>query len=394
MSQSTLKQQKILEALHTARGYAEKQGFAGYDPYDVLTSTWKFQRYGKWIPILATQVQKRNPINIRPLIGIKKDLNPKGLGLFLHGYALLQQKFPLEDYRKQGEKLLQLLHKHKTLGFKGTCWGYNFGWASPVKYLPAYAPTSVVTGFICKGLYAWYKATGSEDAKDLLLSAVPFITYDLQRTEFKEGICISYSTAMRDCCYNASLLGAEVLAMAYSITQNEEHRKLAVDALRFVVNHQHHDGHWGYSLHYVSGHERTQTDFHQGFILESLWNIAQLVDYTDEDFTRALQRGLDFYVHHQFAKDGQSYFRLPAKMPADIHHQAQGIITLCRMRKFAPGYVSIAKNIAAYTLKELYDPIHGNFYYRKHRFYTDKTPYIRWGQAWMFLALTELVDPA
>jgi hypothetical protein len=250
-----------------------------------------------------------------------------------------------------------------------------------------------VTAFIAKGLYAYYRVSQSEEAKELLLSTIPFILYDLKRTVTKDGICISYSTKTRDCCYNASLLAAEVLAMAYQIDPNEQYKQLALEAVRFVVAHQHHDGHWGYSLDDKSGHERKQTDFHQGFILESIFNITSLLNFTDDDTTQALQRGVDFYVAYQFEQNGRSYFRLPKKYPIDIHHQSQGIITLCRMGKFSPGYVPFAKNIALWTIDEMQDPSDGHFYYRKHRYYIDKTSYMRWGQAWMFLALAELADP-
>ncbi len=33
----------------------------------------------------------------------------------------------------------------------------------------------------------------------------------------------------------------------------------------------------------------------------------------------------------------------------------------------------------------------GFFYYRKYPWFTNKIPFIRWGQAWMLLALSELV---
>ena len=64
-------------------------------------------------------VQKRNPINIRPLLGIKKDYNPKGLGLMLHAYAVLQQKQPSKDYSPQIELLINLLKELSTKGYSG-----------------------------------------------------------------------------------------------------------------------------------------------------------------------------------------------------------------------------------------------------------------------------------
>ena len=61
--------------------YIESQAFKGYDPYDTLNSPLPFHCLGKWGPVLAIQFQKRNPFNIRKLLGIKKEYNPKAIGL-------------------------------------------------------------------------------------------------------------------------------------------------------------------------------------------------------------------------------------------------------------------------------------------------------------------------
>ena len=33
----------------------------------------------------------------------------------------------------------------------------------------------------------------------------------------------------------------------------------------------------------------------------------------------------------------------------------------------------------------------GSFYYQRHRLWTNRTPYMRWGQAWMLRALAKLL---
>ena len=92
---------RIEDSLGKLQRYIERESYKGYDPYDTLMSFIPFVRINKWLAIIATQVQKRNPINIRPLLGIKKDYNPKGLGLMLHAYSILQQKKPSKDYSLQ-----------------------------------------------------------------------------------------------------------------------------------------------------------------------------------------------------------------------------------------------------------------------------------------------------
>ena len=388
-----MRQKDLLASLNHLQNYVEHEHYKGYDPYDVLTSPIRFDLLGKWGPIIATQIQKRNPFNIRPLLGIKKEHNPKGLGLLLHGYCILQTKFPEENYLPQIKALYQLLLEKKTKGFHGTCWGYNFGWASPVKYLPPFAPTVVATGFIAKGLFAYYQLTKDDEIKKLLLSIAPFILEDLPLTETEDGVCISYSPYMHDCCYNASLLAAETLAILYTLDPVEKYKELAIKAVNFVVSYQHSDGHWGYSLHPKSGKERTQTDFHQGYILESINHVCKLLLINNDKINNALKKGLLFYTTQQFDKNGRSLWRLPHKFPTEIHNQSQGIITLCRMKNLDKNGLQFADQIATWTIYNMQDRKYGYFYYRKNRLITNKISFMRWSNAWMFLALSELIQP-
>jgi hypothetical protein len=382
---------RIEDSLIKLQKYIERESYKGYDPYDTLMSVIPFVRINKWVAIIATQVQKRNPINIRPLLGIKKDYNPKGLGLILHAYAILQQKQPSKDYSKQIEIIIHLLKELSTKGYSGYCWGYNFGWCSPEKYLKPYSPTSVATAFIIKGFYEAYKINPTEEIKSIILSASDFVLCDLAFTEDESGICYSYSTEKKDICYNASLLAGEILAINYAITKNESIKTKCHQIARYVVNKQHKDGHWAYSKNKANGNERTQTDFHQGFVLESISNIINHCQIIDDAIEQALNKGCNFYIIEQFETSGRSLFRIPKKYPTDIHYQAQGIITLCRLKHNSSELHSFAKSIAEWTIENMQSK-KGYFYYRVYTWFKDKTSYIRWGQAWMFLALAELID--
>jgi hypothetical protein len=83
-------------------------------------------------------------------------------------------------------------------------------------------------------------------------------------------------------------------------------------------------------------------------------------------------------------------WRIPREWPVDIHNQAQGIITSSRLSHLNPEYLEFAKKIACWTIENMQDKT-GYFYFRKNRFYTNKISYMRWSNAWMFLALAELL---
>jgi len=74
--------------------YCEQEEFKGYDPFDGLNSklfqSIPFVRSNSFFRLAWIQFFKQCPVNFRPVVGVKKDDNPKGLGLFLSGYCNLK----------------------------------------------------------------------------------------------------------------------------------------------------------------------------------------------------------------------------------------------------------------------------------------------------------------
>jgi len=404
----------MTSVLHQLLHYAEAENFAGYDPYDTLNAWLPFHWLGKWGPVLAIQFQKRNPVNIRPLLGIKKERNPKAIGLFLRAYSLLYMRDPRPEYLAHMRSLFTWLRDHPAKGYSSYCWGYNFPWASPVKYMPAYMPSVVATGFVVKGLHEYYRATADPEVLPLMQGAADFVLHHVERYEDHTGRCFSYTPVMKDACYNASLLGAEILARNQQILPSSPpsspslvreggeggrggERGELVDteggnggglgglihrAVDFVVSRQLPDGRWNYSLDLDTGKERSQIDFHQGYVIESIEEIMRLTGERPAHWVEAVRKGLEFYRNEQFFDDGRSKWRLPKEWPVEIHNQAQGIITFAMFEE----YRDFAQIVTDLTIKEMYDE-KGYFYYQKYRNYTIKIPYMRWSQAWMAVAL-------
>jgi hypothetical protein len=93
---------KIITCLDQLRCSCEKEDFKGYDPFDGLNSTFlqalPYIRNNRLCRLAWLQFFKRSPINFRPLFGVKKEYNPKGLGLFLSGYCNLYKMNKREAY--------------------------------------------------------------------------------------------------------------------------------------------------------------------------------------------------------------------------------------------------------------------------------------------------------
>lgn len=383
-------QQIIEQAFNKLENYVIKENFMGYDPYDTLNSWIPFKIIGKWPSAIATQIQKRNPINIRPLLGIKKEINPKAYGLFLQAYSLLYQKTREEKYLSKANFFYNWLSSNYSENYSGKCWGYNFPWSNPEKYMDAYVPSAVVTGFVAKGVHEYYLITKNEEAIKLLESACRFLDNDLEKLYHESGISISYTPVQKDICYNSSLLAAEVFAITYSLNNDIRLKNLAIRAVDFVIDKQHKNGKWNYSLNLDQTKEDEQIDFHQGYVLESIFEIMSHLKITDKKWNRSIEKGLSFYIDNQFHHSGRSYWRLPRKFPVEIHNQSQGIITLLKLKDFNAQAYDFAYTIADWTIKNMQANV-GHFFYQKFLTYTHKISYMRWSNAWMFLALTQLI---
>ncbi len=380
----------IEESFNKLESYIRKENHKGYDPYDTLNSWKPFHWFGKWGPILAIQVQKRNPINIRPLIGIKKEINPKAFGLFLQAYSMLYQHTQKQEYLDQAQYFFKWLKDNHSKGHCGKGWGYNFPWASREKYLERFVPSAVVTGFVAKGLYEYYQITKNKEVFELLKEAGNFVLTELPVTSFDEGVCFSYTPVATDLCYNASLLAAETLARVHAIEPDKELKDIATEAVNWVVSRQKEDGRWNYSVDLKTSIEREQIDFHQGYVLESIFEIKRLLNSNKPEWEKAIEKGLEFYHKNQFYPDGRSLWRLPKKYPIEIHNQSQGIITFSKLKTYNKDYASFAETIAQWTINNMQGK-DGHFYYQNHKYYKNKISYMRWSQAWMFLAFTTLL---
>ena len=231
---------KVEKSLERLRAYCEKEQFKGWDPYDGLTSR-VFQslpgiRKVRLFRLIWIQAFKRNPLNLRKLFLIKKEYNPKGVGLFLNGYCNLYKLEPREEYKTQIRFLADKVVELVTEGYSGACWGYNFDWESKAFFQPKYTPTIVASVFIGYALLDAYEILEDDTLLKTALSISGFILKDLNRTHDEQGdFSFSYSPLDHSQVYNATLLGSRLLARIYSITKDESLLKEAKHSIDFVV---------------------------------------------------------------------------------------------------------------------------------------------------------------
>lgn len=372
---------RIQEVKSELGRFIEDAEYIGWDPYDTLNTSWKILKKGKWPPVLAIQLQKRSPVDLRKTLRIKPGVNPKTL-------ALMQQSYALEGKEDKFAQLIADLKEVATPGYKGYCWGYHFDWASPVKFLPAYSPTIVVSGFVSQALVKCYDVQPSEEVKEMLQGISTFIREELAWTKHDIGKSVSYSTVAEDVCYNASLLGAQHFGSMFRLFGEERDAEDAKALVDFVVSKQQANGCWNYSMDLRTGKERKQVDFHQGYVIDSIDSVVRDTGHKNAEVLMAIEKGLDFYATMQFDANGLCLYRWPKRWPLDIHNQSQGIITFARGKRWSHQYMDLSRKILEATINQLWNA-KGYFEYRKYPMYKMRTPMMRWAQAWMYLAITE-----
>ncbi|MCS2724524.1 hypothetical protein NXW08_14205 [Bacteroides uniformis] len=369
--------------------HIQKEKYKGYDPYDTLNSFIPFKLFGSFVQAAAIQFQLRNPINIRKIIGIKKEYSVKSLGLILHAYAILYSRYPSKELLVEMNFLFDLIYSLRRIDnrFKGWFWAVHYPIVWKGRNRPKFDPSSVLASTIFEGVFEYYRITNNEKAKEVLLGIAEFIQNCIPTTETEHGKCYSYTTTSSDIIFNANAFVCEVLAKCYFLTHDKQFQRDAIKSLNFTVYHQKKNGSWMYRYYPDSGKEKNQIDFHQGFILNSLNEAIHYLSLEDKKYIDAIKKGYDFYINKQFTKDGRGMWRYPVLYPIDIHNQAVGIITFSKMSTYSSLSKDVTSEIIEYTLSNLYNKKKGYFYYQKRKFFTNRIDYIRWNQSWMLLAL-------
>lgn len=375
----------ITPYLHKLRIYIEKENYKGYDPYDALNSPLlkALSFNSKYSRIAFIQLLKKLPVNLRSFLGIRKEHNPKGLGLFLWGYAKLYRIEKKKEYLERIQYLLELLDRLKSRGYSGNCWGYNFDWQSRAFYVPKYTPTIVNSSFIGHALIDTYSYTGLEKALEMAVSIKYFILNDLNRKEEDGALCFSYTPIDHTAVHNANLLGASLLIRLYKYTGDSALKETALASLAYSMKYQRDDGSWYYA---ETGFQRWIDSFHTGFNLQSISYFLE-EGFADE-FKAAFERGVEFYSNNFFLEDGTPKYYYDRVYPIDIHAPAQAVVFFS---KRGVAYKDLTKKILQWMVNNLWSA-KGFFYFQKKKLYINRIPYIRWGQAWAFHALTEYLS--
>jgi hypothetical protein len=399
--------------------YCRRSKWEGYDPYDALNS-----RFLKYMPLIdfrlfrigLTQVLKRSPFNIRPLLLIPKTENPKAIALFLTAFLKLERLGVLDNkdlIPLMIQKLINLRSPNTAITcnlqpatrHNYWCWGYSFPWQTRTILVPREAPNLVCTSFVANALLDAYEqgcevkmsyapsAVGLQPSTfdalclEMAIGAAEYILNELYWTEDDSIACFSYPLpSLRTRVYNANLLGAALLCRVAKHSGEKKFLEPALKVARYSANKQRDDGSWEYGESTV---QRWVDNFHTGYNLCALQSISQNAETSE--FETHISHGFEFYRKHFFREDGAPRYFHNRTYPIDIHSVAQSIITLLTFKDLTGNSVRLAYDVFRWAITNMRDG-QGYFYYQVLPFYTNKIPYMRWSQAWMLLTLATLLE--
>jgi hypothetical protein len=364
--------------------YCRDREWAGYDPYDALNSELFAQTPLAKIQVARlafTQFLKRSPINLRPLLAIRPQQNPKALALFLMSYVK-RARGGDEASRATAGLLADRLLELRSPGTPYWCWGYNFPWQMRSRLVPRFSPNLVCTTFAANALLDAYELGLGDGFLGAAVSAGEYIAKELY---WNDGQHAGFAYPLPDIrvpIHNANFLGGALLCRLARLTDEKALMRPALGAARYSAASQNEDGSWPYGL----GSTRQWVDnFHTGYNLCALQSIG--ADVRTNEFEPALLKGLTFYLRHFFTESSAPKYFHNRVYPIDIHSVAQSVITLLALGRLDPRAEPLAQSVVAWAMQHMWDD-RGFFYYRVLRGVKIRTSYMRWSQAWMLLALS------
>ena len=379
--------EQVFGSLRNLVGWLERNDYGGYDTFDGLSSRL-LRPFTFGNPFLETALQqgiRRFPLNLRPLVGVRKSRSTKGEGFLARGFIRMHQATGDEAWAGKARAALDWLIDHQSAGYLGACWGNHFDYRSRSFYLPKGVPTVVWTSLIGHAFLDGFQHFRDERYLQLANSACRHILHDLEAVEHGESRCISYVPGLRSEVHNSNVLGASLLARTHALSGNESYRELAQRAVRYTAERQRPNGSWYYgekaNLHWVD-------NFHTAYVLDCLKWYSQTTG--DASFDEVLMKGYRYWKDIFFLDDGTPRYYDHKALPLDIQCSSQAIDTLVFFHDRDPESLDLAIRVAQWTIDNMQDPT-GYFYYRRYsRWLVNKTPTLHWGQATMVCALAGL----
>ncbi len=388
---------QLQNSIHLLEKWLAQNGWSGIDPFtlqDRLDKTAFYKKFGRnrFVRHLCYRALQIFPDYLLPILRPRPEINAKGLGLLALAYLNLYEVRREERYLQFAEEILTWLMENRSKEYPGYCWGYPFDWISEI-LIPAGTPSSVVTVNVGYAFLRAHELLKGDRYVPVIKEIAHFLSVGLNTVKpADDEICFSYTPLDDKQVINASLFVGDFLARAAQILNDNALEKTAKEVYNYTIRRQNPDG----SFYYYGPEQEPRPGlrstlkmidhFHTGFVLRTLRSLTQCV--TGNHYSPELEKGFQYYLTHLF--DGYiPKFTPNVKYPVNVHSVSEALLTLHQFRN-SPGAQEKLDRFLPWAIENFQDKS-GYFYYNYFPFRKVKIAYLRWGQAWMFYALTQLL---
>jgi hypothetical protein len=394
----------VFEAIQRLDLWIMRNGWSGWDPYDIKENRF-ISKIVKLPPSLLNKIIRKflfatidlNPLSARKIFDVRPRVNAKGMGLFLAGYSNLYKVTAQKEYLKKAHECAEWLIQNRCSDYSGWSWGYPFDWQSVI-FIPKGTPSSVVTSTVGDGIFRLYKCTGDRRYLSICRDICSFFINDLKKTHQDEySTCFSYTPIDDFQVHNANLFVGEFLARIGKETADTKLTEQGIRCGNFALCEQQPEGFLPYwSLSQTDSHSggKIRTDhYHSGFEIRMLYGLWKSTE--DERFRKACRKYFRWYIENMFEKKIIPKLTPSSKYPVNIHSCAEAILCQATLLDEFPEREQ--------DLKKTFEWIIGNMEYAagQYTYLIKKLPLIgewrlnipmmRWGQAWILRAYSELL---
>lgn len=379
--------------------FLEKENFRSHDVSDPYTSRFfkqinglkKVALIGKYLYYpFNLMVMHQRPL-LSKILGVKSHRQyPQAHAQIIRALVSFSKSSSKLGYLDQAISLGEELIAMRSEQSKHYAWGQPFDWPSAAHIMKANTPRATVSSQCAMAFLDLYEISKEERYLDIASSVCQLFVEEFHQHLDEDGdICFSYTTQDQYIIHNASMFAAAVLLRTNSHRKNAQWQDLGLKAAQFTAKHQLKQGEWYYNADPKNLNTRVD-NYHTGFVLESYLDIR---DYANDlfKFENVLNKGFEYYLKHFFTDNAAPRMSDHKTYPIDIQSAAQSIISLCRSKN--KDHYRLAERVFEFSLNHLYNEKDSRYYYRIYKNgKTDKSSYIRWGDAWMLRAIAIMIS--
>ena len=386
-------------------------GGASYDPYDVLGT-----RYGRWARRLYYRKHPLGVVTTAPLIlmemifpalralFVNKERFPTANAQLLLAFLNLHEASQLNDaagsphqngalpWLTKAKDLGHRLLKESVAGYSGFGWGYPFDWQHVNGLMPKGTPHITATPYCYEAFTRLFDLTGEANYLEVARSIVAFVFNDLNDSTTGDGAAASsYTPHDHSKVINASAYRAFVLFDAAERFHDESYRLKAQKNLQFILQSQRPDGSWLYAVD--SPPQSFIDNLHTCFVLKNLFKINRHLQA--KEVKQAVEDGYRYYRKALFDEvDNPKTYALAPRLEIvrlEMYNVAEAITLGTLLGPEIPEGFALATRLAM-RLARQYQLPRGHWVTRIYRGGIRHTvPFLRWPQAQLFLAMTNLL---